>query len=297
MKNLSVLIKSLAKYFLMISLVFYSFLTPAAAQLKIYIITDLEGISGVFKFDQAWFKDTPLNIQACEYFMDDVAAVVRGLHDAGATEVYVLDGHGFQAVIPHKMVPGARYITGKPKPAPGDLWGLDRSFAGVVLLGFHAMRGTPDGVLNHTQGVENRYWYNGVESGELAQNAAIAGYYGVPPIMVSGDEATCREAKSFFGDNCITVAVKRGVSREAAVLYPFEETRKALYEGAKKAIAAIPKCKPYLLKLPIEAKKQYLSPSPSIKEYLEKVYTPNYWESKLVTKEGILQDDLSISDF
>jgi len=297
MKNLSVLIKSLAKYFLLISLIFCTFVTTSTAQLKIYIITDLEGMSGVFKFDQAWFKDTPLNIQACEYFMDDVAAVVRGLRDAGATEVYVLDGHGFQCVIPHKMVPGARYITGKPKPAPGALWGLDRSFAGVVLLGFHAMRGTPDGVLNHTQGVENRYWYNGVESGELAQNAAIAGYYGVPPIMVSGDEATCREAKSFFSDNCITVAVKRGVSREAAVLYPFEETRKALYEGAKKAIAAIPKCKPYLLKLPIEAKKQYLSPSPSIKEYLEKVYTPNYWESKLVTKEGTCKDVLELADF
>jgi len=91
--------------------------------------------------------------------------------------------------------------------------------------------------------------------------------------------------------------VKRGVSREAAVLYPFEETRKALYEGAKKAIAAIPKCKPYLLKLPIEAKKQYLSPSPSIKEYLEKVYTPNYWESKLVTKEGTCKDVLELADF
>ena len=74
--------------------------------------------------------------------------------------------------------------------------------------------------------------YNGVESGELAQNAAIAGYYGVPAIMVNGDEATCREAKKFFGDNCVTVAVKRGLAREAAVLYPFEETRKALYDLA-----------------------------------------------------------------
>jgi D-amino peptidase len=57
--------------------------------------------------------------------------------------------------------------------------------------------------------------------------------------MVSGDEATCCEAKKFFGDNCVTVTVKRGLSREAAVLYPFEETRKALYDGAKRAVAAI----------------------------------------------------------
>ena len=139
-----------------------------------------------------------MNIKACEYFMGDVAAVVRGLRDGGATEVVVCDGHGDQAVIPDLMVPGATYITGKPKPGPGALWGLDSSFAGFVLVGFHAMRGTPDGVLNHTQSVENRYWYNDVESGELAQNAAIAGYFGVPPILATGDEATCREATEVF---------------------------------------------------------------------------------------------------
>ena len=67
----------------------------ASGQKKIYIITDLEGISGVYNFDQAWVKGTPLNLEACEYFMEDVAAVVRGLRDGGATEVYVLDGHGY----------------------------------------------------------------------------------------------------------------------------------------------------------------------------------------------------------
>ncbi len=281
----------------MVLSVFLFYANPAAAQSKIYIITDLEGISGVYKFDQAWVKDTPLNLQACEYFMGDVAAVVRGLRDGGATEVVVCDGHGDQAVIPHLMEPGATYITGKPKPAPGALWGLDKSFSGVVLLGFHAMRGTPDGVLNHTQSVENRYWYNGVESGELAQNAAIAGYFGVPPIMATGDEATCREARNFFGNNCVTVAVKRGVSREAAVLYPFAETRKALYEGAKRAMTVIKSCKPYTLEIPIKIKEMYLSPGPTMEEYLSKKSIPGYWESKLVTKEGTVQDALHIFDF
>ena len=238
----------------------------ASSQLKIYVNTDLEGISGVFNFNQTRKKDTPLNIQACEYFMGDVAAVVRGLRDGGATEVIILDGHGSQAVIPHLMVPGAKYITGRPRPGAGNLTELDSSFAGMVMLGFHAMMGTPDGVLNHTQSSEseNRYWYNGVESGELAQNAAIAGYYGVPPIMVSGDEATCREAKKFFGNNIVTVAVKRGVAREAAVLYPFEDTRKALYEGAKRAVAAISSYKPYVLEKPIKVKEQYLKLDPSL---------------------------------
>lgn len=255
-----------------------------AAPLKIYINTDLEGASGVYKFAQTRDGDTPLNREAREYFMADLAAVVRGLRDGGATEILVYDGHGTQSFIPHLMEPGAKYATGKPKP---EMWGVDKSYAGLVFVGFHAMMGTPDGVLNHTQSskTENRYWYNGVESGELAQVAAIAGCYGIPPIMVTGDEATCREARKFFGDACVTVAVKKGIGREAAVLYPFEETRKALYEGAKRAMTVISQCKPYHLDLPIKAKKQYL------------VLGPEGTEPKLVTKEGVIEDPLHLLDF
>ena len=287
----------LSCWFIVAVLFSFASTIPAAAQIKIYINTDLEGISGVYKMDQAWRKDTPLNIQANEYFMGDVAAVIRGLRDAGATEIVVLDGHGQQVVIPHLMEPGATYVTGKPRPGVANLTGLDESFDGMIFLGFHAMRGTPDGVLNHAQGVENRYWYNGVESGELAQNAAIAGHYGVPPIMVTGDIAACREARKFFGDNIVTVAVKEGLAREAAILYPFEETRKALYEGAKKAIAAIPNCKPYVLEMPIKAKKLYPDPYIPMEEYLSKKHIPGYWDSRMKTKEGIIEDVLNITKF
>jgi len=256
---------------------------PASGQkkkIKIYVNTDLEGISGVFKFDQTRFKDTPLNIQACEYFMGDVAAVIHGLRDGGATEIVVLDGHGSQAVIPHLMDPGASYITGTPRPGP--LTGLDSTYTAMVMIGFHAMNGTPDGVLHHTQSskTETKYWYNGVEWGEMPQEASIAGYYNVPTVMMSGDEATCREARKFFGNNMVTIAVKKGFSREAAQLYPFEQTRKALYEGAKRAILAIPKCQPYKPQYPLQAKKQWLDA-----------------DKKVITKEGTVQDGLHVLDF
>jgi D-amino peptidase len=258
---------------------------PLPAQIKIYVMTDLEGVSGVYKFAQTREKDTPLNLQACEYFMKDLAAVVRGLRDGGATEILVLDGHGSQAIIPHLMEPGAKYVTGKPRPGSW-LWGLDKSFAGVVQFGVHAMMGTADGVLSHTQSskTENRYWYNGIESGELAQCALMAGHYGVPTILVTGDEAACREATRFFGPACVTVAVKQGISREAAILYPFEEAQKALYEGAKRAIAAISKCKPYALELPIKARMQYLS-SPA-----------GSGDEKLITREWLIPDALHLFD-
>lgn len=252
---------------------------------RIYIVTDLEGASGVYKFAQTREPGNPLGEKAKEYLMGDIAAVVRGLRVAGVTEIVILDGHGSQAFVPHLMEPGAKYITGKPRPGP--LTGLDDSFAAMIQLGAHAMMGTPDGVLAHTQSSrsENRYWYNGVESGELAQCAAIAGCYGVPTIMVTGDEATCREAAKFFGPDCVTVAVKRGITREAAELYPFDETRQALYEGARRAVAAIPKCQPYKLSLPVQVKKEYL--------VLESSSGP----ARRVSKEGTIEDVLKLMDF
>ena len=233
--------------------------SPAGTRLRIYIVTDLEGASGVYKFAQTREPGNPLGEPAKEYLMGDIAAVVRGLRAGGATDIVVLDGHGSQAFVPHLMEPGAKYVTGWPRTDETG-WSLDKSFSGVVMFGFHAMMGTPDGVLNHTQNskMEKRFWYNGVESGELAQSAIEAGFFDVPPILVTGDVATCREARKFFGDGIVTVATKQGISREAAVLYPFEETRKALYEGAKKAMAAIPKCKPYKIKVPVKVKYQYL---------------------------------------
>jgi len=151
--------------------------TLAAKPLRIYIVTDLEGASGVYKFTQTREPGNPLGEKAKEYLMGDIAAVVRGLRSANVFDIVVLDGHGSQAFVPHLMAPGAKYITGKPRPGP--LTELDDSFAGLIQLGAHAMMGTPDGVLCHTQSSrsENRYWYNGIESGELAQCAAIAGHY------------------------------------------------------------------------------------------------------------------------
>ena len=94
--------------------------------------------------------------------------------------------------------------------------------------------------------------------------------------------ATCREAIKFFGSNVVTVTTKQGVSREAAVLFPFEETRKALYEGAKKAIAAIPKCKPYIVEAPIKAKMEYLDLDPALPK------------PKLITREWTIPDALHL---
>lgn len=231
---------------------------PALAQ-KVYIITDLEGASGVYKWSQIDNKDDVLNREACEYYMKDLEAVIKGFKDGGAKEIFVFDAHGLQTIIPHLITPGVKYLTGHPRPE--GLLGLDSTFDAVALVGFHAMEGTENGVLNHTQNPYNhaRYWYNGIESGEIAQDALKCGFFNVPVTFVSGDDATCREATKFLGKDVITVAVKEGIAEQSAVLYALPDTYKLLYEGAKKSMSVIKKCKPYKLEMPIKAKKTYYS--------------------------------------
>ena len=82
----------LIKIVSLIFVFFFTCLSYSNAQIKIFMETDLEGVSGVYQFSQTREKGTPANIQACEYFMGDLAAVVRGLRDGGATEIVIIDG-------------------------------------------------------------------------------------------------------------------------------------------------------------------------------------------------------------
>ena len=219
--------------------------------MKIYIMTDLEGVTGVFKFRQTVQEDTPEFGDALRLLMGDIAAVAAGLRQAGATDILVQDGHsGGNHFIPECMVSGVRYITGERRQV---YWGLDASCRGVVLLGYHAMNGTPDGVLHHTQSstAEAKYWYDGVERGEIYQDAVIAGHYNVPVMLVTGDEAACREARATLGEDVPTVAVKTGISRQAAALLAPEDARALLTDGARRAMAALPQRRPLKPKFPV----------------------------------------------
>ena len=252
---------------------------------KIYVSTDLEGVSGVWRFAQTRDRTSPFYAQAVEYLMGDIAALDQGLRGEGVSKIVVSDGHGGgNNFLPHLMEPGASYVTGQPRKS---MEGLDKSFDAVILLGYHAMKGTPDGVLNHTQNSirEIRYWYNGRESGEIAQTALVAGSMGIPIIMVTGDVATCREAKRFLGRNVVTVATKRGISREAAELFPFQETRLAISEGARRALSALAVCKPYRLRMPIQCKR----------EWIECSERPS--ETRVMVREASVRDVTKICTF
>ena len=233
--------------------------------MKIFIFADLEGATGVCRFTQTSDhpdrRDLPPQDRMVDYaaydearrlLMGDINACVDGLLDGGADEIVVRDGHG----IPYNLVPGlmhprATYAVGEWGDRP--LGGLDPDCDGLVLLAHHAMAGTPDGVLCHTQSTDrdDRYFYNGRETGEIGQEALIAGHFGVPLIMVTGDDAACRETREFFGDAPVAVSVKTGLAREGAVLLAPEDAQRQIREGAREAVGRIPRCEPYAIDLPI----------------------------------------------
>lgn len=225
--------------------------------MKIYIVTDLEGISGVCVFQQTR-EPGPEHEQARHLLMGDVNAAVQGCLDGGADEVVVLDGHGggFN-FIPEEMHPEAYFVTGIQRPKV--LCGLDETFDAVLLVGYHAMLGTETGMLHHTQSSknENRYWYNGRETGEVGQEAILVGHYDLPIVMVTGDQATCDEARAFLGEDIVTVPVKEGYSRQCGKLIAPKKAHSLIRAGAKEAIVRIHRVHPYQLTLPIEGRLQF----------------------------------------
>ena len=218
--------------------------------IKIYIVTDLEGISGVSRMSMIE-PDDPDAHYALERLMIDTNAAIRGAFDGGADEVYVTDGHGS----------GKNFLEGKlDKRAKqcrivGDTAPDWNEISAFMHVGAHAMSGTQCAFLDHTQSSIRWHDYivNGRPSGELVQAGLLAGAYDIPYIFVSGDEAACAEGRRFFGD-IRTAAVKYAVIRNEAVCLPDDEAEQLIYQRAKESIALIGKIKPYKVTMPMEIK-------------------------------------------
>jgi D-amino peptidase len=220
--------------------------------MKVYIHTDLEGVSGVDTIE-AMDKGKPAYRAACERMMADINAAVDGAIAGGATHVTVLDSHGGGGNFIAELLD--RRAEADPKQN-GKWWGcLDRSYAGTFFIGAHAMAGTLNGFLDHTQSSATWFEYtlNGRAMGELAQWAIVAGSFGVPMLMVSGDQAACDEAARFF-DPVHTAVVKRGIGRNRAELVPGQEALDRIREAARQSMALVGRAKPLRPRSPMEIK-------------------------------------------
>src|SRR5262245_28533544 len=181
--------------------------------LKVYISADMEGISGVASADQL----SPSGFeyaQARQWMTGEVLAAIQGARDAGATEFVVSDSHGngesllidrFPSDVPIKIV------RSFPRPL-GMMEGVDSTFAAVIFIGYHATTSSTTGVRAHTisSALLTRISLNGVSMSEAGINAAIAAQYGVPVVMLTGDDAIVAETTTRLGP-IEGVAVKRAI--------------------------------------------------------------------------------------
>ena len=132
-------------------------------------------------------------------------------------------------------------------------------FATALFVAMHAMAGAPDGVMNHT--VSGSTWrslrFNGTEVGETGINAALCGTWGCPVLLVTGDEASCREGTALLGGGLTTVAVKHGLSAYSARQIPPVRARALIEQGAKQALSDLSAVAPYDPGRPCEIAVEY----------------------------------------
>lgn len=218
--------------------------------MKIFLMVDNEGISGVYTFRQTRSGEDRRN-EGRAAMTADVNACAEGLKRAGVDEVVVRDCHGrAETLLWDQLSPAVdECIMGAVGP---DRFFGSEGAAGVILLGYHAMAGTAEAFLNHTwssTGVQNLY-LNGVKSGELALDAAIAGERGMPVIMVSGDDKLRKESERFL-PWALYAQVKRAATNEGGALLHPDRAHALIAARAEEAVRRLDEMRLYVVPGPV----------------------------------------------
>jgi D-amino peptidase len=225
---------------------------------KLYVITDLEGVAGIVLDEQTRFG-SPLYDEARRLQTREINAAVEGALEGGATEIIVHDAHGSIGYnfLFDELHPRAEYLFGADTDT--YLGALDRSFDGLFLLGMHSMAGTMHAVLEHTWAPTawDEMRINGRAMGEIGLMAAVAGEVGVPTLFVTGDQAVHDEARDLLGANIETVVTKRGLSRHCAIMKPAGVVRRLIREAARAAVGKAHHVEPFAIEPPVEIMIRY----------------------------------------
>ncbi|MBN1421197.1 MAG: M55 family metallopeptidase [Planctomycetes bacterium] len=230
---------------------------PSERGPRIHVITDLEGVAGVERWEQTRV-DGPLKRQAMELLTDEINAVVDGIIDAAPGAVIdVWDGHGNGGIVRERFSPKANYFregNSKKALAEGD-------YDAVFFVGQHAMAGTPLAPLAHTYSSRSIAYYklNGVFVGEFGARTLLAGAHDVPVVFISGDDKAVLEARVWV-PGIVGVAVKEGLGIERARSLSHEESLKVLRAGAAEAIRRIGDISAVRMEGPYRLEIRYLEP-------------------------------------
>jgi len=211
---------------------------------KVYIMVDFEGIAGMVEWDNYW-ADTPCaldkRLRMRHILTGEVNAAVEGVVNAGATEIVVWDSHGpsnnCNNFILEELRPEPWVIIGN-KGLPSFYPTLDDSFDAGLYVGGHAMAGTVHATLPHTVTLLNEKQY-----GEVGMFAAMCGFYGVPMVFVSGDQATVEEVQQAVPD-VEHVVTKIAFGPYAAKTRTPAKAREMICEGTERALGRISEIAP-----------------------------------------------------
>ena len=218
--------------------------------MRVFIVSDMEGVAGITKWEQVEGGEA-LYEQARGLYTEEINAAVRGACSAGANDVVVMDCHGagkgwtFNSLLPEHLDPRCDFVVQNEWTEYTEV--LEQGCDAALFVAMHARAGTPDGVLSHTVSSTDwtGLWFNGTVVGETGINAALCGHWDCPVLMVTGDEATCREARQLLGEALTTVAVKRGLGRYSARHVTPTRARELIERGARRALEDLGRVQPY----------------------------------------------------
>jgi len=222
--------------------------------MKILIAADMEGITGVTNWDQV----DPNHAEYPRFrrlMTQDINAAIRGAFESGADEVLVTDGHDRGTnILLEELDPRAHLICGD-NSSLAMIQGVDQGVDGVIFVGYHARAGSHKGILDHTWSSRRvaNLWLNDLLVGEYGLNGAVAGYFNVPVLMLTGDQTACAQASELLG-NIETVIVKTAISRMAAECLPPQVTGELIQKAARQAIKRLKASsapKPYVVTTPV----------------------------------------------
>ncbi len=243
------------------------FVAPAAQQapqkLKIHLSIDMEGIAGVVTGEQ--LGPTGFEYGRFREFMTkEAVAAVEAVKGAGATEIIVGDSHGNgQNLLIDQFPQDVKIIRSWPRRL-GMMAGIDGTVDAAIFIGYHAGTNNPAGVRAHTFSSANltRVSLNGTNVTEGSWNAAIAGHFNVPVIMMSGDDAAIAEVRGVIG-NLEGAETKRSLGFHSALTLTPQAAVTLIQQRVKAAMGRRAEFKPFKVQTPVTVEVSYKNYMPA----------------------------------
>ena len=247
----------------------FSLAAEGRAEMKVYISADMEGVTGVVTGDH--LGASGFEYQAArEWMTQEILTSIEAARESGATEFLVSDSHGNgENILIDKLPKDVQIVRGWPRPLM-MMEGIDETFDAALLLGYHSSTSNGEGIRAHTISSSKitDVRLHGVSVPEAVINAAIAGHFGVPVVMISGDNAIIDETKSILGD-VEGAIVKWAYSYHSARTMTPEAGYDLIHATVKRALGRLSDFKPYKIDKPVQLEMSFKNyRPPQLLEYL-----------------------------